>query len=315
MTSLLQSDRVQSHGEAWVDAGLISDDQLAAIRRFEHLERPVPRRFSVAAEVAVYLGSLLALSGGAMVVARRWDGLSFAARLAVALLLVIVGFSAGAWSYRQGESGTDRLAGFLTAVGLAGVAFAVGVTVDRLGNVSDELIVIVSGLAVMAAGSAVWRNRARPLEFSAVVGAGVAVTFATASLLDLDVWVAGAALVLFGALVAVTAAFGVIRPSELGVVAGAVVAYIGAFTWSDIDERLGAVVALVVALMLVALATRRDDPPPLVLGVVGALIATQAVLATTFDGALAAAIVALCGIVLVVGVIARSMRRGAPPRC
>ncbi len=313
MTSLLQPDRVQTHGDAWVDAGLISGDQLAAIRRFEHLETPVPRRFSVAAEVAVYLGSLLALSGGAMVVARRWDGLPFAARLAVALLLVTVGFSAGAWSYRQGEPGTDRLAGFLSTVGLAGVAFAVGLIVERLGEVSDEVIVIVPGLAVMAAGGSVWRNRARPLEFSVVVGAGVAVAFATASLLGLDVWVAGVVLVLLGAVVAVAAAFGAIRPSELGVAAGAVVAYAGAFTWSDIDERLGAVAALVVALTLVAFATRRDEPPPLVLGVVGALIATQAVLATTFDGVLAAAVVALCGMVLVVGVIVRSTRRGAAP--
>ena len=74
MTSLLHPDRVEAHGDAWVDAGLISDEQLDAIRRFEHLDTPTTRRFSVPAEIAVYLGSTLALSGGAMVVAQQcWD--------------------------------------------------------------------------------------------------------------------------------------------------------------------------------------------------------------------------------------------------
>lgn len=311
MTSLLHHDRVEAHGDAWVDAGLISDEQLDAIRRFEHLDTPTTRRFSVPAEIAVYLGSTLALSGGAMVVAQQWDDLAFVGRLALAVLLAVVGVAAGVWSYRQGEPGTDRIGGFLTVVGLAGVAFAVGLVVDRVGDVSEEMVVIVPGLAVVAAGGAVWRNRSRPLEFLSIVAASVAVTFATVSLLDLSVWVGGAALLVFGTLLAVASALGVARPSEFGVVVGAIVAYAGAFAWSDVDERLGAMVALAVALTLVAFATRRDEPLALVFGVVGALIATQAVLATTFDGALAAAVVALLGVVLVVGVIVRSIRRAA----
>lgn len=311
MTSLLHPDRVEAHGDTWVDAGLISSEQLDAIRRFEHLDAPTTRRFSVPAEIAVYLGSTLALSGGGMAVAQQWDDLPFAARLGLAALLAVVGFAAGAWSYRQGEPGTDRIGGFLTVVGLAGVAFAVGLVVDRIGDASEEMVAIVPGIAVAAVGGVVWRNRSRPLEFLSIVAASVVVTFATVSQLDLSVWVGGVALLLMGALLAVVSAFAAVRPPQLGVVAGATVAYIGAISCSDVDERLGAMVALVVALALVVFATRRDEPLPLVLGVVGSLFATQAVLATTFDGALAAAVVALVGVVLVIGVIARSIRRGA----
>ena len=71
MTPVLHHDRVDEHGHAWVDAGLITDDQLAAIRHFEHLDDASTdtdarggRRFSVAAEIAVYLGSVLAVTGG-----------------------------------------------------------------------------------------------------------------------------------------------------------------------------------------------------------------------------------------------------------
>ncbi len=314
MPSLLQPDRVVAHGAAWVDAGLISPEQLDAIRRYEHLEATAERRFSIPAEIAVYLGSTVALGGGAMVVAQRWDDLAFAGRITIGALLIVVGLTAGAWSYRQGEPGTDRLAGFLSLVGLAGVAVTVGLLVDRTGEASEEVLVIVPGLGVVVVGCGLWRNRSRPVEFLSVVVAAVAVTFATTSLLDLSVWVGGAALVVWGALLALASGFDMVRPSDLGVAAGAIVAYIGAISWSDIDERLGPVTALIVALALVGVAVRRDEPAPLVLGVVGALIAIQAVLATTFDGALAAAVVALCGIVLVVGVIARSARRGARSR-
>lgn len=312
MPSLLHPDRVRAHGDAWVDAGLISGEQLDAIRRFEHLDStPEVRRLSVPAEIAVYLGSTLALSGGAIVVAERWDDLPFAARVALAVVLAVVGFVAGAWSYRQDEPGTDRLGGFLTVVGLAGVAFTVALLVDRVADVADETVVIVPGLAVIGVGSVVWRNRDRPLELLSIVVAAGFVSFAAASLLDLSVWVAGAVLLLFGVSLAVASGLDLVRPAEVGVVVGAIVAYIGAFTFADIDERLGPLLALSVALGLVVFAARRDDPPPLALGVAGALVATQAVLATTFDGALAAAVVALCGVVLVVGVIARSVGRRA----
>lgn len=100
MTSLLHRDRVEAHGDAWVDAGLISTERLEAIRRFEHLDAAMSRRCSVPAEIAVCLGSTLALSGGAMIVAQQRDDLAFVGRLALAVLLAAsrsVGTSPSPW--------------------------------------------------------------------------------------------------------------------------------------------------------------------------------------------------------------------------
>ncbi|MAT05802.1 MAG: hypothetical protein CL424_12260 [Acidimicrobiaceae bacterium] len=198
MSPTLHPDRVDDHGASWVAAGLITEEQLDSIRRFEHLDDTDDRRLSVAAEVAVYLGSVLALSGGAMVVARRWEELAFAARLGVALVIAAAGIAGGVWSYRQGEPGTDRVGGFLSALGLAGVAFASGLVVIRADAGADELAVLVPGVAVIAVGAVLWRNRTRPLEFLAVVAASVAVVTAVVSLADLDVWVGGMTILLLG---------------------------------------------------------------------------------------------------------------------
>ena len=309
MSPTLHPDRVDDHGASWVAAGLITEEQLDSIRRFEHLDDTDDRRLSVAAEVAVYLGSVLALSGGAMVVARRWEELAFAARLGVALVIAAAGIAGGVWSYRQGEPGTDRVGGFLSALGLAGVAFASGLVVIRADAGADELAVLVPGVAVIAVGAVLWRNRTRPLEFLAVVVASVAVVTAVVSLADLDVWVGGMTILLLGSLLAAVSATGRVHPRLVAIAAGAASAFGGAFALTEADERLGPIVALLVALALVVGATRADEPALVMLGVAGTLVATQAVLATSFDGAVAAAIVALLGVLLVVGVIVRSTRR------
>ena len=315
MTPVLHHDRVDEHGHAWVDAGLITDDQLAAIRHVEDLDDASTdtdarggRRFSVAAEIAVYLGSVLAVTGGGLVVAARWDDLAFAARLAVALAVLAVGVCSGAWSYRQGEPGTARVGGFLTAVGLGGLAFTIGLVVDRLDPRADEVVVIVSGLFVIAAGLVAWRNRPRPLELLVVLAAFLFVAMATASWLDVGIWTAGAAAVIMGSAVAIGGGAGIVHPNQVAIAGGAFLAYVGTFTLSEVNEHLGPAAALVVALAVVVHATRTDTVPLLVLGVLGALLATEAVLATTFDGALAASLVALVGLAIVVTVLVRAGR-------
>ena len=60
-TNRSESAWFDEHAGAWVEHGLVSDVQIRAIRDFEQAEvRAVPR-LPIVAELAVYLGSVLAL--------------------------------------------------------------------------------------------------------------------------------------------------------------------------------------------------------------------------------------------------------------
>ena len=112
-----------------MDAGLVSDQQVDAIRHFEHRRREpsAPLRLTIAVEAASYLGSSLALAGGAVMVGRSWDDLDLVGQLLVASLVIAVGFAAGSWLMRLGEAGAARLGSFLWTVGTWGVVMAIAV--------------------------------------------------------------------------------------------------------------------------------------------------------------------------------------------
>jgi len=305
---VLHQDRLEHHGGEWVEAGLISDAQLRSIRHFEHLDEVETRRFSVAAEVAAYLGSVLTLMGGALVVGRAWDEIPFVGRLAIAGAIALVGLVAGAWLYGEGEPGTDRLGGFLTLVGIGGIAFLAGLSIDRFDPGREEVVPFGTGLVVLMAGLLLWRNRPRPLELlAAVVGYAVAVT-AGISLFDLSMWVAGIWLLVAGAGLAVAGAWEFASPDLVALAIGFATAFFGGFMLSEGNRHLGPVAALAVAIVLVAYAIRTDVVPLLVLGLIGALIATEALLATTFSGAFSSVIVTGIGLAIVITVIVRTRR-------
>ena len=73
-TEAVGHDWLDEHAEQWVEHGLITSDQVDAIRDFEQHEAPEPR-LSIVAELAVYLGSVLALMSGAMMVGPNWEAL------------------------------------------------------------------------------------------------------------------------------------------------------------------------------------------------------------------------------------------------
>ena len=115
------------HSESWVEAGILSEGQAGEIRRFEvpeHEQQTAPA-LGVTAEVLVYVGSLLALMSGVVLVAGSWEQLAFAGRLAIGLGVTLIAFVAGGmldddpdgwstrWTFGQGTPG-------LTVVPVAG---------------------------------------------------------------------------------------------------------------------------------------------------------------------------------------------------
>lgn len=299
-------DWIDRRAEEWVRAGLVTTDEAEAIVRYEH--RPTERveRLSIGAEVASYLGSVLALMGGAFVVARSWDRMPFAGRAGLAVAIAFVGLAAGTWLVRIAEAGTVRLGTFLWAVGTGGIAMLVVVTGDRVLD-DPGWVLVATGAAVLVLGVGLWRNLERPLQFlTAGVGA-VLVLAGIGELVEIPILVGSIVLMAVGGVLALGAGLGWLVPRDLVTAAGAASAFIGAMSLSEIDERVGPFVALAVAALLVAHALVARRTPLLVIGVIGTLIATQAVLMTTFSGALASMIVSLIGLAVVVGAVLHSL--------
>lgn len=302
------------HLRSWVDAGIITTQQAEDIERHEHVVGETPRqRLTLPAEVAAYIGSVLALMGGGAVVGSSWDDLHLAGQLAVGFAVMALGFAAGTWLVRVGEPGTLRLGWFLWAVGTGGVAITAFAAGRELWPDDDAMVAIVVGAAVLAVSIGLWRNGDRPLQLlSGAVGFGIALG-GIAGLTDPPMWVMSVVLMATGAGLVVGAIRDVVRPHVIALGLGAVGAYVGGFMLTDVSERLGAAVALAIAIVAVVVALSDRTVPILVLGVAGALIATQGLLATTFTGALSALIVTALGVAIVIGVVVHSMRRPAGP--
>lgn len=309
------------HAEAWVEEGLVTSAQIEAIRAFEHVHEPVgeaigtaaPTRFSLAAELAVYLGSVVALMSGAMIVGQSWESLTTAARAGIGLALAALGFLAGTRLVRLDEGArTRRLASFMWLIGTGGVALAVGTLADSAGFEEPGWNLVIIGLPVLAIGAALWRNLDRPLQvLTTAVGAGL-VLGGIANLLGTPVWLGGIVVWSIAVTIGVLAITQRLRPELYVLGVGAIAAMIGALMLIDLGELLGTAFATVTAAGIVAVGLARHRTPILVIGVLAFLQALQGLLMTTLNGAVAALVVAVAGIAVVVVVIARSTHGGAP---
>ena len=77
---------------------------------------------------------------------------------------------------------------------------------------------------------------------------------------------------------------------------------------ADVSELTASIAATITAAGIVAIGLARHFVPILVIGVIAFLQALQGLLMTTLNGALASAVVAVAGLVVVIIVIARSTR-------
>lgn len=314
--NLLQSEPQRgdvAHADEWVSAGLISQTQADAIARYEQSRSEPPgeaRRLSIGAEVAVYIGSLIALMGGQMVIARAWDELAYPARLATGLVLAAVGLVAGRALARFEEPGSDRLASFLLAIGTGGVAIAVATTLLELDVEPRAWIAVLTGAAVVIVSGWLWRNRdERPLQFVTGVGGLIAIGAGIANLLDVEVWVVGIVLASASIALGVVARTGLLHPQWLATVASAIGAILGTAMLAELHEEIGLGLACVVAAGVVAVGLLDRDMALLAVGVLGFLITLQAFLAATFNTAVASPVVVAVGLAIVVAALVRTARR------
>jgi hypothetical protein len=302
---------LDEHADQWVGHGLVTSEQIEAILDFEHHET-AERRLSVPAELAVYLGSILALMSGAMMIGPNWEALRTAGQIAIGLAIAALGFVAGARLARLDDPGTRRLASFMWLIGTGGVALALGAAADAAAFDEPGWNLVIIGLPVTALGAALWRNRDRPLQvLTTAVGAGL-VLGGVGAIVTIPPWIGG--ILVWTAAIAVGAlAIGkVLRPEMYVLAVAAIAAMIGAVMLADVSELTASVAATITAAGVVAVGLARHLVPILVIGVIAFLQSLQGLLMTTVNGALAAAVVAVAGLVLVIIVVARSTRGSKP---
>jgi hypothetical protein len=297
------------HAGTWVEHGLVSNDQVEAIREFELASTSSVDRLPIAAELAVYLGSVLALMSGAMIVAQTWDTMNLTVRLAIGVVLGALGFAAGARLIRLDDGGTRRLASFMWLIGTGGVALATGVLVDAAAFAEPGWNAMLIGLPVLVIGGALWRNLERPLQVATTaIGAGLTLG-GLGALAGIPPWTGGIIVWLAATLLTALAISQRVRPELYILAVAAVAAMLGAAMLADLSELAGAAAATVTAAGIVAVGLARHLVPILVIGVISFLQSLQGLLMTTLDGTMGAGFVAAIGVTMVVVVIARSTHR------
>ena len=307
-TDRTDSDWLETHAEQWVEHGIVTTDQVEAIRAFEHHDTPAPPRLSIVAELTVYLGSVIALMSGSMMVGQNWEELPTGGRAAIGVAIAALGFTAGARLIHLDDPSTRRLASFMWLIGTGGVTLATGVMVDTADFDEPAWNVVIIGLPVLAIGAALWRNLDRPLQvLTTAVGAGLTLG-GIGNLVGIPPWIGGV-LVWSAAIVVGGLAIGQrLRPELYVLGVAAIAAMIGATMLADVSELSASIAATITAAGIVAVGLTRHLTPILVIGVIAFLQALQGLLMTTLNGALAAAIVAVAGLAVVIVVIARSTK-------
>ncbi len=298
---------------AWTCAGLITEEQAAALRAYESIGRPeTPTvRLGPVAEAAAFVGTILAMIGGGVGFGPQWGDMALWLRLTVAALIAAVGFVAGRWLIGLGEAGTLRLGGFLWVLGTAGVVLASGTLMNEVRPDSPWMSVAI-GAPALVIGASLWRNRDRPFQL-VTAAAGLSSTVGgVMALAEIDPWRGAPATWLVGAALWVLSTRAVLRPLPVVRAMASIAAVAGAFMLCDLSVRFGAVLALLTASAVIVLALRTAENLSLLVGTIGAFIAVQTLVQTTFHGPAGGAILALAGLAMVLLVVLRA-RGGRRP--
>lgn len=307
---------LDDHAHEWVDAGLISSGQADAIMDYEHEgEVGPPQRFTIVAEVASYLGSVIAFAGGAAIVGPNWEDLGLVGQGAVALAIAAIGFTVGAWLVHLGEAGTTRLGSFLWVVGTGGVALFVGGVVNEIDPAEEAWFPALIGLAVLAVGASLWRNLDRPLQ---LLTAGTGLALAGGGLLtltDLSLWIAAPIVWVASFVFAILAAFDRARPRLVALAVASAGLMVGSFMFADQSERLASIVAVATAAIIVTYALLDRSWPLVAIGVAAFFIAVTSLMQEVLQGTVARLVAVVLGLVVVAAVAIRAQRAGraGPP--
>jgi hypothetical protein len=306
---------LDEHVKEWIREGIVTSEQGGKILAAEEAPPVTPRRLSLGAEFAIYLGVVLVVASGGVFVSRIWQDIALGGRVGVGALVAVVGLAGGRLLTRMDEPGTTRLGWFLWFCGTAGVAMTTALLADRIDHGNGPTTMLWAGLLVAATSVALWRNLDRPLQFLSSVAGVVISAVAAVNVLHwhvsaltggLVLWGASAALALLGATV--------VRPGLLAVLVGQFGTATGAMAIMTGQQATGLTLGLLAAVAGVAYGVRSHNPLVTGVGVTEFFIMTVRLLTIYLRGPIATLVSFLIGVALVVVTIRRVTHghRGGP---
>lgn len=224
--------RLREQLERWRGVGLIDTATEEAIEAFE-ATRVTPdggravrteRRIPLVAEAIGYLGTALAAAAVLTLLIDVWNTWSDVAR-AVVIGAVTVAALGGGWLLRRAtEPAIGRLSTFLLGIGTGGVALTTVFTLDEVVNMADDMIAAqIAGGVALAVAIPLYLTTRRGLQQVAVLGAASMLIMPS---FDQSDWF-GVVMMSIGLTWFALGYFGVIQPSRLARVVGAVLALMG----------------------------------------------------------------------------------------
>lgn len=309
-TATLDS-RTAEELQTWLDAGLITGEQVESITAFVVRPAKGPPRVSLLTEALAYIGAVLVLAGGGAALGESWDRFSPSGHVAVFAVAALLSF-AGGWAIRRAdEPAFQRLMGVLWFLSVGAIAAGVGFLCREVAELSPEVTVPLVGGAVTVYAGALWWTCRRVLQLVALVaGVHVAVMGALGAppgersslVYAAAVWAIGAVSMALGWRGRIEPAWALLPIGALDMLVGPAI--------TVQDHGWMYVVAFVTAAALMALSVAGRQLPLLALGALGMLAyATSVVMRYLRDSLGIPVALSLVGLViLVVAVVTARLR-------
>lgn len=262
------------------------------------------------AELAAWLGAVLAAAAGVTAATRFWSELTVWAQAALLALVAVGLLVAGRMTLGDARPAARRLTGATWLLAIAAAGAAVAIPVGERASDSSIPWVVGAGVAT-ALAVALWRAHEHGLQLAGVVFGVVATLLAALGLADapptdlfgLPVWAIGVALFLL-------AQGGLARPETTGRRLAAVLAAVGAQAVALPHERPGTLLVLATAAALFWLGGVLPDAVLLAVAAVALAVGVPQLIEAWFPGSLnAAATLFVSGVALLAGGLAAIRRR------
>lgn len=299
---------------AWVDAGLITRDQADAIRTHEAQteQQGLPKWVEPVAYLGAALVAIALFLFGIMV----WDRLDTWGQIALAGVMTLVLFGAGALLHRSDTAPARRAASFAWFLTVAGVAATVGLTLFEATDLPDDWSILLTGLAAFVSGVALYLVARTGLQQVAMAAGAVFTIAAIPELLPLaEVWMVTLLFFVVGVVWLLFTWAGLLRPAGAGWAIGSLLTLTIGFATFESGDALWAIIGIVMSLALVFLSTRVDVRTLLGIGVFGLVVWIPATVTDLFESSIAVPMaILITGVVTLTVVIAAvRMRRANPP--
>lgn len=256
--------------DSWRAAGLLTDEQVTAIERFE-VEQAAAKGPQIPAivEVLIYLGVSAVLGSLMALLSNAWEDIGTPVRALILAALAIAAGAAGGMLRGEGNNPLTRASTILWVVSV-GLAWAAGaVALNDIDSLNEGVTIMLAGAPATLLALAYYAAERRALLFGAVVASILAEAFAIqdAVLTRESATSSGVLLAVLGLVCWLVLRTGAIRPVWLGEGVASFCVALGFFIPSVEDGGTWAEIAgLAVAAGILWLSIRQKSGALLVVG-------------------------------------------------